>query len=58
MKRYITIKNYRNINSVIVNKDASDKEKEDEVKYGRLYINADIEQGALINKYYWCKRCW
>lgn len=49
MKRYITIKNYRNINSVIVNKDASDKEKEDEVKYGRLYINADIEQGALIS---------
>ena len=49
MKRYLTIKNFRNINPVIVNKDASEKEKENEVKYGRLYINGDVEQGGLIS---------
>ncbi|EKV57056.1 hypothetical protein A966_08454 [Brachyspira hampsonii 30446] len=49
MKRYLTIKNFRNINPIIVSKEASDKEKENEVKYGRLYINGDVEQGALIS---------
>lgn len=49
MKRYLTIKNFRNINPVIINKNASEKEKEDEVKYGRLYLNGDVEQGALIS---------
>ncbi|WP_288685290.1 hypothetical protein [uncultured Brachyspira sp.] len=38
MKRYLIMKNYRNINPVIINEEASDKEKEDEVKYGRLYL--------------------
>ncbi|MEI0795162.1 AAA family ATPase [Brachyspira pilosicoli] len=49
MKRYVTIKNFRNINPVIINEEASDKEKEDEVKYGRLYLNGDIGQGGLIS---------
>ncbi|MEI0619443.1 AAA family ATPase [Brachyspira pilosicoli] len=49
MKRYLTIKNFRNINPVIINEEASDKEKEDEVKYGRLYLNGDVEQGGLIS---------
>lgn len=49
MKRYLTIKNFRNINPVIINEYASEKEKEDEVKYGRLYLNGDVEQGALIS---------
>ena len=49
MKRYLTIKNFRNINPVIINKGASEKEKEDEVKYGRLYLNGDVEQGGLIS---------
>ncbi|MEI0579983.1 AAA family ATPase [Brachyspira pilosicoli] len=49
MKRYLTIKNFRNINPVIINEDASEKEKEDEVKYGRLYLNGDVEQGGLIS---------
>ena len=51
MKRYLTIKNFRNINPVIVNKDTEDnsEDKEDEVKYGRLYLNGDVEQGALIS---------
>ena len=48
MKRYLTIKNFRNINPVIINENASEKEKEDEVKYGRLYLNGDVEQGGLI----------
>lgn len=47
MKRYITIKNFRNINPVIVNKDSENKECE--LKYGRLYLNGDLEQGALIS---------
>ena len=47
MKRYITIKNFRNINPVIVNKDPENKECE--LKYGRLYLNGDLEQGALIS---------
>ncbi|WIH88406.1 AAA family ATPase [Brachyspira pilosicoli] len=49
MKRYLTIKNFRNINPVIINENASEKEKEDEVKYGRLYLNGDVEQGGLIS---------
>ena len=51
MKRYLTIKNFRNINPVIVKKYTEDNsaDKEDEVKYGRLYINGDVEQGALIS---------
>lgn len=51
MKRYLTIKNFRNINPVIVGKEAeyNSEKKEDEVKYGRLYLNGDIEQGALIS---------
>ena len=47
MKRYITIKNFRNINPVIVNKDSQNKECE--LKYGRLYLNGDLHQGALIS---------
>ena len=47
MKRYITIKNFRNINPIIVNKDSENKECE--LKYGRLYLNGDLEQGALIS---------
>ena len=51
MKRYLTIKNFRNINPVIVNKDEENNsaDREDEVKYGRLYLNGDLEQGALIS---------
>lgn len=49
MKRYLIIKNFRNINPVIINKNASEKEKENEVKYGRLYINGDVGQGGLIS---------
>lgn len=49
MKRYLTIKNFRNINPVIVSKEDSSSNKEDEIKYGRLYINGDVEQGALIS---------
>ena len=51
MKRYLTIKNFRNINPVIVNKDKENNSavREDEVKYGRLYLNGDVEQGALIS---------
>ena len=51
MKRYLTIKNFRNINPVIVKKYTEDNsaDKEDEVKYCRLYINGDVEQGALIS---------
>nr|WP_039954382.1 hypothetical protein [Brachyspira hampsonii] len=50
MKRYLTIKNFRNINPVIINnKENNTSKKEDEVKYGRLYLNGDVEQGALIS---------
>lgn len=51
MKRYLTIKNFRNINPVIVSNDTeyNSEKKEDEVKYGRLYLNGDIDQGALIS---------
>ena len=33
MKRYLTIKNFRNINPVLENEGS----KENELKYGRLY---------------------
>lgn len=51
MKRYLTIKNFRNINPVIVNKDKENNSayREDEEKYGRLYLNGYVEQGALIS---------
>ena len=45
MKRYLTIKNFRNINPVLENEGS----KENELKYGRLYLNGDMEQGALIS---------
>ncbi len=47
MKRYLIMKNYRNINPVIINKD--NRNIYDEEKYGRLYLNGDVEQGALIS---------
>ncbi|MEI0563990.1 ATP-binding protein [Brachyspira pulli] len=51
MKRYLTIKNFRNINPIIVNKDKENNSayREDEEKYGRLYLNGYVEQGALIS---------
>ena len=48
MKRYLTIKNFRNINPIIINENSSNK-KEHELKYGRLYLNGDMEQGTLIS---------
>lgn len=36
MKRYLIMKNYRNINPVIINKD--NRNIYDEEKYGRLYL--------------------
>lgn len=48
MKRYLTIKNFRNINPIYIDENTINK-KEDELKYGRLYLNGDIEQGALIS---------
>ncbi|WP_300752157.1 AAA family ATPase [uncultured Brachyspira sp.] len=47
MKRYLTIKNFRNINPVLENEH--DGSKENELKYGRLYLNGDMKQGALIS---------
>ena len=45
MKRYLIIKNYRNINPVIINKD--NRNINDEDKYGRYYLGS-IENGDLI----------
>lgn len=45
MKRYLIIKNYRNINPVIINKD--NRNIYDEEKYGRYYLGS-MENGDLI----------
>ncbi len=45
MKRYLIIKNYRNINPVIINKDNGNINDED--KYGRYYLGS-IGNGDLI----------
>lgn len=45
MKRYLIIKNYRNINPVIINKD--NRDIYDEEKYGRYYLGS-MENGDLI----------
>ena len=45
MKRYLIIKNYRNINPVIINKD--NRNIYDEEKYGRYYLGS-MDNGDLI----------
>ncbi|WP_302279725.1 AAA family ATPase [Brachyspira pilosicoli] len=45
MKRYLIMKNYRNINPVIINKD--NRNIYDEEKYGRYYLGS-MENGDLI----------
>ena len=45
IKRYMIIKNYRNINPVIINKD--NRNIYDEEKYGRYYLGS-MENGDLI----------
>ena len=48
MKRYLTIKNFRNINPIAIDENIVNK-KENELKYGRLYLNSNMQEGALIS---------